>query len=78
MKNILAIFFCLSVLSPQFQFDLHGLATGGPYPYFPFNGGLLATVTMTCGSRDGSKGECPGFPKNGSWTVRVEGFVPMQ
>lgn len=64
--------------SPQFQFDLHGLATGGPYPYFPSNGGLLAAVAMMCGGWDGSKGECPGFPKDGSWTVRAEGFVPMQ
>ena len=64
--------------SPQFQFDIHGLATGGPYPYFPSNGGLLAAVAMMCGGWDGSKGEYPGFPKDGSWTVRAEGFVPMQ
>ena len=64
--------------SPQFQFDIHGLATGGPYPYFPSNGGLLAAVAMMCGGWDGSKEEYPGFPKDGSWTVRAEGFVPMQ
>lgn len=64
--------------SPQFQFDIHGLATGGPYPYFPSNGGLLAAVAMMCGGWDGSKGEYPGFPKDGSWTVRAEGFIPMQ
>ena len=27
--------------APGFQFDEHGLATGGPYPYFPSNGALL-------------------------------------
>ena len=26
--------------SPNFQFDEHGLATGGPFPYFPSNGAL--------------------------------------
>jgi len=33
---------------------------------------------MMCGGWDGSEGEAPGFPKDGSWTVRYEGFVPMQ
>ncbi len=32
--------------SKQFKFDVHGLATGGPFPYFPSNGGLLAAVAM--------------------------------
>ena len=26
--------------SPGFRFDEHGLATGGPFPYFPSNGAL--------------------------------------
>ncbi|MFQ8805730.1 MAG: hypothetical protein ACLR8Y_12335 [Alistipes indistinctus] len=30
--------------SKQFQFDEHGLATGGPWPYFPSNGGLPTAV----------------------------------
>ena len=64
--------------SAGFQFDEHGLATGGPFPYFPSNGGLLTAVAMMCGGWDGSEGEAPGFPKDGSWTVRYEGFVPMQ
>lgn len=64
--------------SPGFQFDEHGLATGGPFPYFPSNGALLTAVAMMCGGWDGSEGEAPGFPKDGSWTVRYEGFVPMQ
>lgn len=65
-------------LSAGFQFDEHGLATGGPFPYFPSNGALLTAVAMMCGGWDGSEGEAPGFPKDGSWTVRYEGFVPMQ
>ena len=64
--------------SAGFQFDEHGLATGGPFPYFPSNGALLTAVAMMCGRWDGSEGEAPGFPKDGSWTVRYEGFVPMQ
>ncbi|WP_301704236.1 hypothetical protein [uncultured Parabacteroides sp.] len=64
--------------SAGFQFDEHGLATGGPFPYFPSNGALLTAVAMMCGGWDGSVGEAPGFPKDGSWTVRYEGFVPMQ
>jgi len=32
--------------SVQFQFDEHGLASGGPFPYFPSNGALLTAVAM--------------------------------
>ncbi len=62
----------------NFHFDEHGLATGGPFPYFPSNGALLTAVAMMAGGWDGSEGEAPGFPKNGQWTVKYEGFVPMQ
>jgi hypothetical protein len=62
-----------------FQFDEHGFSTGGPFPYFPSNGGLLTAIAMMCGGWDGSAtGECPGFPKDGNWTVKAEGFVKMQ
>ena len=61
--------------SAGFQFDEHGLATGGPFPYFPSNGALLTAVAMMCGGWDGSEGEAPGFPKDGSWTVRYEGLI---
>lgn len=64
--------------SPGFQFDEHGLCTGGPFPYFPANGGLLTAIAMMCGGWDGSVGEYPGFPKDGNWTIKAEGFVPMQ
>lgn len=45
--------------------------------YLPGNGGLLAAVAMMCAGWDGSKGNCPGFPKNGKWKVRWEGLEPM-
>ncbi len=63
--------------SPNFQFDEHGLATGGPFPYFPSNGALLTAIAMMVEGWDGSAVEYPGFPKDGTWNVRAEGFVSM-
>jgi hypothetical protein len=62
----------------SFQFDEHGLATGGPFPYFPSNGGLLTAVAMMIAGWDGSEGDAPGFPKNGKWVVKHENFNKMQ
>ena len=68
----------------KFAFDVHGLADMWPFPYFPANGGLLTAVAMMCAGWDGlpkgvpgSTGESPGFPKDGSWVVRYEGFNRM-
>ncbi len=58
---------------PGFQFDQLGLATGGPFPYFPSNGGLLYAVAFLAAGWDGSHGSTPGFPK-GTWKVRYEGL----
>jgi hypothetical protein len=61
--------------SPNFQFDVRGLATGGPFPYFPSNGGLLYAVAMMAAGWDGHPhGNAPGFPGGGSWHVRWEGL----
>lgn len=58
-------------------FDERGLATGGPFPYFPANGGLLHAVAMMAAGWDGApKVPAPGFPQDGSWTVRYEGLSP--
>lgn len=63
--------------APTFQFDARGLATGGPFPYFPSNGGLLYTVAMMAAGWEGApKVSAPGFPKNGKWKVRWEGMKP--
>ena len=74
----------LCTTAHKFAFDEHGLADMYPYPYFPANGGLLTAVAMMCAGWDGlpggvsgSSGEAPGFPKDGSWSVRYEGFNPM-
>ena len=45
--------------------------------YLPGNGGLLSAVAMMAGGWDGSKKNAPGFPKNGKWKVKVEGFAKM-
>lgn len=63
---------------PSFTWDAHGLSGGGfaPFPYFPANGGLLYAVAMMAAGWDGSDGAAPGFPRDGSWTVRYEGLAP--
>ncbi|WP_134088080.1 hypothetical protein [Olivibacter sp. XZL3] len=45
--------------------------------YLPGNGGVLTVVAMMAGGWDGSEGELPGFPKDGSWQVKTEGFKKM-
>lgn len=63
--------------SEGFQFDERGLATGGPFPYFPSNGGLLYAVAFMAAGWDGApKKHAPGFPDNGQWTVRCENLNP--
>jgi hypothetical protein len=43
--------------------------------YLPGNGGLLyATAMMAAGWRGAPRGGAPGFPSDGSWVVRCEGF----
>jgi hypothetical protein len=61
---------------PSFTFDEHGLSGGGvsPFPYFPANGGLLYAVALMAAGWDGSNGNAPGFPKDGSWVVKYEGL----
>ncbi|MES2108655.1 MAG: hypothetical protein V4577_07910 [Bacteroidota bacterium] len=61
---------------PSFTFDEHGLSGGGvsPFPYFPANGGLLYAVALMAAGWDGSNGQAPGFPKDGSWVVKYEGL----
>lgn len=45
--------------------------------YLPGNGGLLYAIALMAGGWKGSpKTNAPGFPSDGSWTVRAEGFDP--
>lgn len=63
--------------SPNFQFAKNGFATGGPWPYFPSNGGLLYAVGLMAGGWDGAPDgkSAPGFPSDGKWVVKAEGFA---
>jgi hypothetical protein len=57
------------------QFNVAGLSSGGPFPYFPSNGGLLYAVAMMAAGWDGGpNNNAPGFPRDGNWTVRWEGL----
>ena len=43
--------------------------------YLPGNGGLLYSVAMMAAGWDGApERHAPGFPYDGSWTVRCEGL----
>lgn len=45
--------------------------------YLPGNGGLLYAIALMANGWKGSpKTNAPGFPSDGSWTVRSEGFDP--
>ena len=47
--------------------------------YLPGNGALLTAVAMMCAGWDGCKEVLnPGFPQDGTWNVRWEGFHRMQ
>ncbi|MFC8097776.1 hypothetical protein [Streptomyces sp. NPDC057363] len=43
--------------------------------YLPANGALLAAVSLMAAGWDGAA-DCPGFPADGTWQVRHEGFIP--
>jgi hypothetical protein len=62
------------------HYDERGVCTGGPMPplpYLPGNGGLLYAVAMMAAGWDGAPTKnAPGFPADGSWTVRWEGLKP--
>jgi hypothetical protein len=46
--------------------------------YLPGNGALLAAVAMMAGGWDGAPARpAPGFPADGRWVVRAEGFIPL-
>ena len=61
--------------SKKNHFDALGLSTGGPFPYFPSNGGLLGAVAMMAVGWDGGPDRpAPGFPDDGNWVVKWEGL----
>jgi len=55
----------------------HNYQRPGLYAYLPGNGGLLAaTAMMACGWQGGPDRHAPGFPSDGTWTVRWEVLHP--
>ncbi|MET0555376.1 MAG: hypothetical protein ABW221_20200 [Vicinamibacteria bacterium] len=45
--------------------------------YLPANGALLSAVALMVAGWDGAQGAQPGFPRDGSWTIRAEGLRPL-
>lgn len=43
----------------------------------PGNGTLLLAVAMMCAGYEGCDSPTPGFPKDGSWTVRWENLMAL-
>lgn len=69
----------LLLASPRNEFNEIGLSSGGPFPYFPGNGGLLYAVAMMAAGWDGApNSRAPGFPDDGSWVVKWEGLNKAQ
>ena len=66
----------LLLASQKNEFNSTGLSTGGPFPYFPSNGGLLYAVAMMAAGWDGGPANknAPGFPDDGTWVVKWEGL----
>ncbi|WP_248924377.1 glycoside hydrolase family 65 [Paenibacillus hamazuiensis] len=55
----------------------HNYQRPGLLAYLPGNGGLLAAIAMMAGGWQGGPDKhAPGFPDDGSWTVRCEGIKP--
>lgn len=61
--------------TPRNRMNELGLSGGGPFPYFPSNGGLLYAVALMAAGWDGAPAtNAPGFPRDGTWTVKWEGL----
>lgn len=45
--------------------------------YLPANGAFLAAAALLLGGWEGSDGEAPGLPRDGTWHVRTEGLARL-
>ncbi|MDR0352468.1 MAG: hypothetical protein LBI02_03640 [Opitutaceae bacterium] len=45
--------------------------------YLPANGAFLSAVALMVGGWDGAEEAFPGFPKDGTWSIRAEGLRPL-
>lgn len=56
----------------------HNFQTSDLPVYLPGNGGLLTAIAMMAGGWKGAPDmPAPGFPRNGQWKIRIEGFHPI-
>ncbi|WKK59489.1 hypothetical protein [Sphingobacterium sp. BN32] len=55
----------------------HNYQDGRLRIYLPGNGGVLAAVAMMVAGWDGEEQEFPGFPNDGTWKIKAEGFKKM-
>ncbi|MGC5772119.1 glycoside hydrolase family 65 [Paenibacillus pabuli] len=56
----------------------HNYQRPGLWAYLPGNGGLLTAIAMmAAGWKGAGEGENPGFPRDGSWSVKWEGLNPL-
>ncbi|GGD60643.1 glycoside hydrolase family 65 [Paenibacillus nasutitermitis] len=61
-----------------YLFNGHNYQTSGLPIYLPGNGGLLTAVAMMAGGWiGGPDSTAPGFPQDGTWTIRCEGIQKM-
>jgi hypothetical protein len=61
----------------RYRMNGHNHQRPGLTIYLPGNGGLLYAVALMAAGWDGAPGRpAPGFPDDGSWTVRHEGLRP--
>lgn len=74
-KAIDALF--MNIKTNTYLSNGHNYQDGRLRIYLPGNGGVLTAVAMMAGGWDGSKGMNPGFPANGKWKVKAEGFKKM-
>jgi hypothetical protein len=50
----------------------------GAVAYLPVNSACLCAVGLMAGGWDGAPdGPAPGFPRDGKWTIKAEGLLPM-
>lgn len=56
-------------------FAIRGGDGGTPPPFMPGNAGFLLAIAYCVAGWQGSDADTPGFPKDGSWTVKHEGFM---
>ncbi|KAH8829400.1 Six-hairpin glycosidase-like protein [Flagelloscypha sp. PMI_526] len=55
-------------------FAVRGGDGGTPPPFMPGNAGFLYAVAYMVAGWEGSEGDTPGFPKDGSWSILHEGL----